>query len=413
MERLMSTAFRSKSTPRKSGSFFSKTNLAAFSVLPAHTLTRVQDSSHPQVELEADLRDKKMHSLGQENLSVPFFDPLVATRQRKGDHCQRKTKQLQRKAVNLQLQSEPSDEKPLVSDAALLACLLLSPLPLKPFCFSETVEQKGGRSGGGGASGSWTPAPAPGITPPAPPPPVPTSEMFFHGSTWRIAQSIPGNVKAIGGGDFGQGFYTHHDLDTSRAEDRARWEGCRLCQKMSPAERYAGVISFEVPTTAYRSLFTSRKSFGLTSTWQKDYAAKQKAWLNFVSGRGRGREAEPSFDPAHMSWRHLRVDPPPGQDYFLMEGPMYKGVEGLPGTSVPPRSSFDPYAEGTALPQQIVWNYQKAMDVLNASKTTLKPFDASKECAPVDPPVSMPLLNQSTMEDPTALEAAQIELTGF
>jgi len=410
MERLISPALRPISNPGKSGCFFSKANVVDFSILPGQSFTQVQDCRRPKDEQEAVSRNKRMHTVGRENLSNLFFKPLVAPLQRK--HCLRKNKLLQRKPVNIQREKEATDEKPLISDAALLACLLLSPLPLKPLCYTETAERKGGRSGGG-ASGSWIPAPAPGITPPAPPPPIPASEMFFHGSTWRIAQSIPGNVKPIGGGDFGQGFYTHHDLDTSRAEERARWEGCRLCQKMSPAERYAGVISFEVPTTAYRSLFTGRKHFGLTSTWQKDYAVRQKQWLNFVSGRGRGREAEPTFDPSHMSWRHLRVDPPPGQDYFLIEGPMYKGVEGLPGTSMPPRSAFDPYAEGTALPQQIVWNYQKAMDVLNASKTTLKQFDASKQCAPVDPPVSVPLLKQSTMEDAAALEAAQIELTGF
>lgn len=134
----------------------------------------------------------------------------------------------------------------------------------------------------------------------------------------------------------------------------------------------------------------------------KDYAARQRKWLDFVSDRGRGREATPTYDPAYLSWRHLRVNPPPDLDYFLIEDPMYKGVEGLPGPSVPPRSAFDPYAEGAALPQQVVWNHQKAMGVLNASKTTLKQFDASKQCKPVDPPVSVRLLKGSIAEDPRA-----------
>jgi hypothetical protein len=248
----------------------------------------------------------------------------------------------------------------------------------------------------------------PGVRPPSPPPPT----VFFHGSTWRIAQSIPGNVQPIGGGDFGQGFYTHHDADTNRAFDRARLEGCRLCQKVSPSERYAGVIRFDVPTMEYKKLFTSRKAFNLTLTTQRDYAVRQKEWLDFVSGPGRGREASPSYDAAHMSWRHQRVNPSPDQGFDLIEGPMYKGVEGLPGSSAPPRSAFDPYAEGTVLPQQVVWNHQRAMDVLNAAPTTLKQFDASNNCRPVDPPVPVAPLNASVAEDPKALEAAQIEMTG-
>jgi hypothetical protein len=180
---------------------------------------------------------------------------------------------------------------------------------------------------------------------------------------------------------------------------------------MSPSVRYAGVIRFEVPQAEYRRLFDRRRTFGLTSTTQPDYAARQRQWLNFVSGPGRGREANPTYDPAHMSWRHQRVDPPPDQGYDLIEGPMYKGVEGLPGTHVPPRSAFDPYAEGTELPQQVVWNHQRAMDVLNAATTTLTQFDAANNCRPVIPPVSVPARNESIAEDAHALEEAQRELT--
>lgn len=296
------------------------------------------------------------------------------------------------------------EEKPLVSDDALLACLILAPPLMKPLCFGLSEEKVskggGGKFGGGGVTGGWSP------------PAAPPTKIFFHGSTWRSAQSIPGKVKRTGGGDFGQGFYTHHHKDTARALDRARWEGCRLCQKMSPSERYSGVVRFDVPASAYQSLLGGRKTFGLTSTTQKDYAARQKEWLDFVSGRRRGREADPTYDPDHMSWRHQRVNPPPDQDYLLIEGPMYKGVEGLPGSSVPPRSAFDPYAEGTELPQQVVWNHQQAMDVLNSSPTTVSQFDASKNCEPVDPPVPVPALAASIAEDPKALEAAQIEMTG-
>jgi hypothetical protein len=79
---------------------------------------------------------------------------------------------------------------------------------------------------------------------------------------------------------------------------------------------------------------------------------------------------------------------------------------------VPPRSAFDPYAEGTELPQQVVWNYQQAMDVLNASPTKLSQYDASKECKPVDPPVAVKPLKGPVAEDARAREEAQITLTG-
>lgn len=322
--------------------------------------------------------------------------------------------------LHIQRQSSSSYEKPSWSDEAdFLLCWLTTPPPLLPRCFLQRPSVKKGKQddteaakSGGGSTESWTPAPAPHATPRSPDVPPPTLEPFFHGSTWRIAQQIPGNVKPIGGGDFGQGFYTHHEADENKAAERARWEGCRLCQKMSPPERYAGVIRFDVSSTEYKSLFRSRKTFGLTTTTQKDYAARQKKWLDFVSGRGRGREPDPTFEAAHMSWRHQRVNPPPDQDYFLIEGPMYKGVEGLPGSSLPPRSAFDPYAEGTALPQQVVWNHEGALAVLNKSKASLKQFDAKNKCVPVDPPASVTPLTASVAEDPKALEAAQIELTG-
>jgi hypothetical protein len=302
-----------------------------------------------------------------------------------------------------QIQRAAIDDKPLESDDALLACLLLAPLPLKSMCFKLERKQTPAPK----PTTTPTPAPAPPVSPPQAPPPLP----FFHGTTWAIAQTIPGNVKPLGGGDFGQGFYTHHDGDTNKANERARWEGCRLCQKMSPKVRHAGVIRFDVPSDEYKKLATSRKTFGLTSTKQSDYAAKQKDWLDFVSGKGRGREANPTYDTAHMSWRHQRVDPPPSQGFDLIEGPMYKGVEGLPGSSVPARSKFDPYAEGTALPQQIVWNRDRAMAVLNAAKTTLTQYDAQDNCKKVDPPVAVKPAT-SAAEDPHAREEARIGMTG-
>jgi hypothetical protein len=129
----------------------------------------------------------------------------------------------------------------------------------------------------------------------APPPPAATGiEQFFHGTTWRIAQQLPGNVQ----------FYTHHDAVPARAEQRARDWGCRLSMNMKQPERYAGVIRFDVKQSDYYRLFTNRKYFGLVSTKQPDYGAKRREWLDFVSGPGRGREASPSFDPAAGAWRH-------------------------------------------------------------------------------------------------------------
>jgi len=246
----------------------------------------------------------------------------------------------------------------------------------------------------------------------APPPPAATGiEQFFHGTTWRIAQQLPGNVQAIGGGDFGQGFNTHHDAVPARAEQRARDWGCRLSMNMKQPERYAGVIRFDVKQSDYYRLFTNRKYFGLVSTKQPDYGAKRREWLDFVSGPGRGREASPSFDPAAGAWRHERVNPPPDLGYDLIEGPFYRGVPGLPGTA-PPRSAFKLYSEGTVLPQQVVWNHERALNVLNAAPTSLTHYDTQNDCRPVVPPHSVPPLQMSIAEDPRATEAAQRGLTG-
>lgn len=282
-------------------------------------------------------------------------------------------------------------------------------------CPPTKLLQDDGSGAGPAAPKGTTPTPAVAAAPPPRGPPAPAQKAlrpFFHGSTWRIAQSIPGHVQPIGGGDFGQGFYTHHDGNTQVAAERARWEGCRLCAKLTPAVRYAGVVRFDVAPSDYDQL-TNRRTFGLTTTTQPDYAARQKEWLDFVSGPGRGREACPVYDPAHTSWRHQRVDPPPDQGHSIIEGPMYKGVPGTPGTDPPPRSAFDPYAEGTALPQQVVWNHDQAIAMLNAAPTSLKQFDAANHCAPVDPPlVGAAAATGPAAEDARAREAAQAELTG-
>jgi hypothetical protein len=245
---------------------------------------------------------------------------------------------------------------------------------------------------------------------PEPQPTAPAQLNFFHGTTWRIAQQIPGNVQAIGGGDFGHGFYTHYDGNPVVAERRARDWAIRLSRNSNPPERYAGVIRFDVALSDIRRL--GQKTFGLASTRQPDYAQRQREWLNFVSGPGRGREADPTFDPATSVWRHERVDPPPAQDYELIVGPFYRGVPGTAGAE-PPRSAFRPYAEGTTIPQQVVWNYQRSMDILNAAPTTLTQYDTNDpNPQPIVPPHAVAPLNASVMEDPAALEAAQRGLTG-
>ena len=320
----------------------------------------------------------------------------------------RSAPQIQRAAI--------TGDKPVESDDTLLACLLLAPRRLKPLCYRLTKQVRPrAPASSDSKTPAPTPAPAPGVSPPQPPPPT---LPFFHGSTWAIAQTIPGYVETVkGGGDFGRGFYTHHNAaNTDVAAERARMEGCRLCQKMSPTVRYAGVIRFDVAGDEYKKLFTSRKTFGLTSTKQSDYAARQKDWLDFVSGKGRGRQADPTYDSAHMSWRHQRVSPEPNkpapdQGFDLVEGPMYKGVEGLPGSSVPARSKFDPYEKDTTLPQQVVWNHERAEAVLNGAKTTLTQFDAQHDCKRVDPPVAVKPA-KSTLEESRAREEAQIGMTG-
>lgn len=237
-------------------------------------------------------------------------------------------------------------------------------------------------------------------------------EQFFHGTTWRIAQQIPGKVKPVGGGDFGQGFYTHHDDDPAKAHKRARDWACRLSRESTPPERYAGVIRFDVPVDEYKKLFTSRKYFDFTSTKDPDYAKKQKEWLDFVSGPGRGREAEPVYDPKTGYWRHPRSNPDPDLGFDLIEGPFYKGVPAVMDPSKkPPRSAFDPYAEGTTLPQQVVWNHDKAMAVLNAAPTTLFQYDVDNGCGPVPHPHAVTPLTGPVTEDRAAREAAQREMT--
>lgn len=254
-----------------------------------------------------------------------------------------------------------------------------------------TYRGGGGRSGGGGSSGSWeepavkaqTPAPAPGVTPPSPaPPPLP----FFHGTRWSIARQIPGKVKAVGGGDFAAGFYLHHDANASKAHDRAlQW--ARRMAGNGKVEKYSGVLQFDVPGADYAALVKrNSKVFGLTGTDQKDYAARQKEWLDFITTHG--RKSEPTFRDKSRDWVHERREPQPNLPYDIVKGPFYSPLRGTADRK-PAASEFAPFAEGKTLPQQVVFA-NKGIDLLNDAskvKVELQQYDA-KTGKRNDPPLA-------------------------
>jgi len=290
---------------------------------------------------------------------------------------------------SIQRQEGPPEEAPLVSDDALLACLLFAPLPLKQLCFELTED--GGRKYKGGGTAP-TPAPAPGVTPPSPSPPPPAAASkklnFYHGTRWSIAKMIPNNVKAIGGGDFATGFYTHHDADDGKAEGRAiKWG--RTMANMKPAEPYAGVIRFGVPENDYRQLRTGEKAkvFDLTRVDQPDFKAKQKAWLDFITSAG--RKKDPAFNEKRKQWVHERREPQPNLPYNIVEGPFYTPLKGTKDKQPQPEE-FKPYAEGKQLPQQVTWA-NEGIKLLNSGKVDkeLKQYDA-KTGKPQVPPVETP-----------------------
>jgi hypothetical protein len=221
------------------------------------------------------------------------------------------------------------------------------------------------------------------------PPSSPPQELhFFHGSSWEIARTIPGNVDPNkGGGDFATGFYTHVDADDQKARTRAKVWGMRIARERK--EPYAGVIDFNVNKLDYDGLLGNGKSldFGLTRRDQADYQQRQRVWLDFITSQG--RKDDPTFDPARSVWHHERRDPHPELPYNIVSGPFYKARRGLPGTP-PARDDFTPYQEGQVLPQQVVWANDGAA-LLNSSKvqTSLEQYDA-KTGDRVDPPKDTP-----------------------
>lgn len=311
-------------------------------------------------------------------------------------------------APQIQRQSAP-DDKPLESDDALLACLLLAPLPLKPFCFEDESKPRKNKS--------QSPAPVPHVSPPPlPPPPVPKPAAtakklnFYHGTRWSIAQKIPNNVKPVGGGDFAAGFYTHHDADDSKALARAvKW--ARALANKTPAEPYAGVVRFGVPEPDYRQLFTGDmgKTFGLTSLDQKDFQQKQKEWLDFITAHGRMND--PVFKEKRKQWVHERREPQPSLKYNVIEGPFYTPIRGTKDKKPPPED-FKPFAEGRQLPQQVTFA-NDGIKLLNSAKVEkeLTQYDA-KTGKPQDPPAATPAaagsLNEKQLNEAT--DEAQFDM---
>lgn len=206
---------------------------------------------------------------------------------------------------------------------------------------------------------------------------------FWHGTRWSVAKKIPGNVKAVGGGDFAAGFYTHHDANDAKAKLRALQWACRMAR--AAKEKYGGLIKFEVDAAKFAAL-GNQKTFDLTSLDQPDYAKKQADWIDFVTSHG--RQKNPTYKPKRGQWVHDRRDPQPNLSYDVITGPFYTPIKGDPKKKPAP-SDFDPFAEGRALPQQVVFA-NKGLDLLNdasSTKTTL----TQHECKPltgnvVDPP---------------------------
>ena len=243
------------------------------------------------------------------------------------------------------------------------------------------------------------PAPAPGVFRPQPPAPAAVSKLqFFHGTRWSVARQIPGNVKPLGGGDFAAGFYTHFDQDPPKARARALKWGRMLARK-KPPERYAGVVRFSVPEPEYRDLFKGDKGtkFDLTRGDQADYADRQKEWLDFVTSKGRKSEPRHRVRKGRGEWVHDRRDEQPDAGKNVIVGPFYQPIPGKKDAK-PARSEFKPYAEGLALPQQVLWAHA-GIALLNSAKTAT---ELSKYDRDTGQPVDAKVDDTETAEAPSA-----------
>ncbi len=290
----------------------------------------------------------------------------------------------------------------------------------------------GGEFGGGGSTDSWEEPEAQPERPPcighgchdyldrgpdfrlprqAPLIPSPARRLdFFHGTKWSVAQRIPGNVKPVGGGDFGAGFYTHFDDDASKALKRAvKWG--QVIAKAPPAEAYVGVIRFDVDTNDLTAITTrgKGKTFGLRDPRHPDYAARQKAWIDFITAGG--REAQPTSRQrkGRDEWVHKRRNPQPDLGYNVIAGPFYQPIPGKKSRKPSP-SEFTPYQEGSKFPQQEMWAHD-GIKLLNSSKvkTELMQFEA-KTGKRQDPPVQYSVAATASQDTAALEEEAQFTM---
>lgn len=192
---------------------------------------------------------------------------------------------------------------------------------------------------------------------------------FYHGARWSSTQRmLTEPIEPRGRGDFAAGFYTHFEPgDDERAKNRAKERGKRAA-KEPPPERYAGVLELQVPAQAFSDLLQNNsRVFRLADRRQRDYAERQREWLDFITTHG--RESTPSFksDEFGERWIYKELRDPAPLPYDLIVGPFMQTVPGLPGTP-PPRSAFDPKSEGNKLPQQVLWA-NHGLEVLNTRAT--------------------------------------------
>jgi hypothetical protein len=243
------------------------------------------------------------------------------------------------------------------------------------------------------------PAPAPPFSPPQPgPPPMNQSPQpqsrrrlkFFHGTAWSVARRI-NRIEPLGRGDFGAGFYTHHNPGNDNAARKAaiKW-GRRVAKSARPPDAYAGVLTFAVQESDYRDLGAGNRSmdYQLTRLDQQDYRKRQWKWINDIRNIGREWNAEYRPRGSGGEWVHPVRPDPPRTPYNLISGPFYRPVRGTPDV-VPEPEDFVPFAVGQQLPQQIVWD-NRGIELLNdSSRVTreLHAYDANgKDDQPVTPP---------------------------
>jgi hypothetical protein len=242
---------------------------------------------------------------------------------------------------------------------------------------------------GGGFGGMLRYPVAPPRAPSGPPPTTNETLHFYHGTRWSIAQNI-GRIEPRGIGDFAAGFYTHFEpsnnpVALNRAKERGRW-----ASRQDPPETYAGVLDFQVPATSYQNLLnTNSRVFPLADTHQRDYATRQREWLDYVTTHGRQRDPSFFMDVHSVErWRHFELQSPEVSPQAVTVGPFYTPRPGLPGPT-PPRDDFRPKtAEGqnqTRLMQQVVWA-REGIDLLNASTRDVLQFRVDNG-DPVVPPV--------------------------